>query len=417
MVVALLGALGLIAVAATQATAGAAPVKTATTAKPLSNPTTNRQPPLFSIEGGRCSPPPGSSSTAPSSSWDCQSPCLPHYDDFAFNGSPACNDLLLASINEAQAGERLPGFTLPSNFAKLTVPQQMFVLVNLERISRGVPPLVGLSPYLGPPAQSRGPRSTRPHFQARLRARAGLVPAHGRDVRLRGCVVGQRRQRLGCHVWLDVRRRLGRHGRHAQHSLQRSRIERLLGAPRRASWRVHGDDLRRLHRRRRVRLAGRAQLGRVLRAPARAPSPVPDAARVHLGRQRPARTAPGLGTHPSRLRRWAGTLPRGNRLNFDFDFPARVEQTGNDNHRRGRLSGGKPFRMSAPNGPRVGSRGDKHPGPHDVGEARAQLLEGRPRRCRNNAAPAALRPPGSSHRAIWEPFPTRQCGHPPGLRD
>jgi hypothetical protein len=131
VVVALLSGLGLTAVAATPATAGAAPVRAPATANPLSNPTTNRQPPLFSIEGGRCSPPPGSSSTAPASSWDCQSPCLPHYDDFAFNGSSACNDLLLASINEAQSGEHLPGFTLPSNFAKLTVPQQMFVLVNI----------------------------------------------------------------------------------------------------------------------------------------------------------------------------------------------------------------------------------------------------------------------------------------------
>jgi hypothetical protein len=131
----------------------------------LANPAANRQPPLFSIEGGRCSPPPGAPFSSPSSSWDCQSPCLPHYDDFAFNGSTACNDLLLASTNEAQIAEHLPGFTLPSNFADLTVPQQMFVLVNLERISRGVPPLVGLSPYLGPPAETAARDAEDPTFQ------------------------------------------------------------------------------------------------------------------------------------------------------------------------------------------------------------------------------------------------------------
>jgi hypothetical protein len=166
--VAVLSALGLIAVVAVAGApvaAGASPAKAAATANPLANPATNLQPPLFSIEGGRCSPPPGASSSAPSSTWDCQSPCLPHYDDFAFNGSTACNDLLLASTNEAQAAEHLPGFTLPSDFAKLTVPEQMFVLVDLERISRGVPPLVGLSPYLGPPAETAAHEAQDPTFQ------------------------------------------------------------------------------------------------------------------------------------------------------------------------------------------------------------------------------------------------------------
>jgi hypothetical protein len=165
LVAALLSALGMIAVAGAPGPAGAAPTLAAATANPLANPATNRQPPLFSTNGGRCSPPPGASSSTPSSSWDCQSPCLPHYNDFAFNGSPACNDLLLASINEAQAAEHLRGFTLPSNFTLLTVPQQMFVLVDLERISRGVPPLVGLSPSLGPPAQAAAREAEDPTFQ------------------------------------------------------------------------------------------------------------------------------------------------------------------------------------------------------------------------------------------------------------
>ncbi len=165
VVVALLSALGLVAATGTKATADAAPIRAPAIANPLANPAVNRQPPLYSVEGGRCWAPPGARFSSPSSSWDCQSPCLPHYDDFAFNGSTACNDLLLASINEAQVGEHLPGFTLPSNFADLTVTQQMFVLVNLERISRGVPPLVGLSPYLGPPAETAARDAEDPAFQ------------------------------------------------------------------------------------------------------------------------------------------------------------------------------------------------------------------------------------------------------------
>jgi hypothetical protein len=162
LVVAFLSALGLLAVTGAQATADAAPVRAPALSNPLANPAVNRQPPLYSVEGGRCWAPPGARF---SSSWDCQSPCLPHYDEFAFNGSTACNDLLLASINEAQIAEHLPGFTLPSNFADLNVPQQMFVLVNLERVSRGVPPLVGLSPYLGPPAETAARDAEDPTFQ------------------------------------------------------------------------------------------------------------------------------------------------------------------------------------------------------------------------------------------------------------
>jgi hypothetical protein len=166
VVVALLSAVGLLAVTGAQAGAEGSPLRAPATANPLANPAANRQPPQFSTETGMCSPPPGSSSSTPSKSWDCQSPCLPHYDDFAFNGSPACNDLLLASINASQAAEHLDGFTLPSNFAHLSVPEQMFVLVNLERISRRVPPLVGLSPYLDPPAQSAAVAAEDPRFQA-----------------------------------------------------------------------------------------------------------------------------------------------------------------------------------------------------------------------------------------------------------
>jgi hypothetical protein len=163
--VALVGAIELLAATASAATAGATPLRASALANPLTNPAANRQPPAFSIETGTCSPPPGAPSSGPSKSWVCQSPCLPHYDDFAFNGSSPCTDLLLASINEAQGAEHLNGFTLPSNFAELTVPEQMFVLVNLERISRGVPPLVGLSPYLGPPAETAARDAQDPTFK------------------------------------------------------------------------------------------------------------------------------------------------------------------------------------------------------------------------------------------------------------
>ncbi len=74
--------------------------------------------------------------------------------------------LLLSAIDQAQAAENLPGFVLPSNYFSLGATRQMFVFINLERISRGVPPLVGLSPYLSATATSAAGHLADPPFQA-----------------------------------------------------------------------------------------------------------------------------------------------------------------------------------------------------------------------------------------------------------
>lgn len=89
------------------------------------------------------------------------SPCTPSGGD----RWAACNDILLAAINTAQSSEHLRGFTLPSNFLSLDPAQQLFVWVNLERISRGVPPLVGLSPYLSAAATSALDKGEAPPFE------------------------------------------------------------------------------------------------------------------------------------------------------------------------------------------------------------------------------------------------------------
>jgi hypothetical protein len=83
-----------------------------------------------------------------------------------YNASRSCTDDLLASINQAQAAEGVPGFVLPSNYFSLSVTRQMFVLINLERISRGVPPFAGLSPYLSAVATTAASHQTDPPFQS-----------------------------------------------------------------------------------------------------------------------------------------------------------------------------------------------------------------------------------------------------------
>lgn len=124
---------------------------------PLANPTSNRQPPYLSIDTGACTQQPGQ---APK----CQSPCFPH-DKLVYNNSRACAKLLLTTTNAAQRAEKHGLLVLPSNYFGLSVTKQAFVLVNLERLSHGVPPLVGLSPYLSAAATAAAKKGEDPVFQ------------------------------------------------------------------------------------------------------------------------------------------------------------------------------------------------------------------------------------------------------------
>src|SRR5579871_4551088 len=47
----------------------------------------------------------------------------------------------IAAIDNARARENLPSLRLPANYYHLEPPQQQFILLNLERTDRGLPPL------------------------------------------------------------------------------------------------------------------------------------------------------------------------------------------------------------------------------------------------------------------------------------
>ena len=68
--------------------------------------------------------------------------------------STACTQALLAEINyglrHARACRPSPS---PSNWASLTVREQLFVIVDLERVDRGLQPFVGLSFFWNVDAQ------------------------------------------------------------------------------------------------------------------------------------------------------------------------------------------------------------------------------------------------------------------------
>jgi hypothetical protein len=130
----------------------------ASAANPLANPKTNRALPLFANSTGTCV-------DASGGGLSCQSPCYPD-GHFRYNASKNCTEVLLAAVNQAQTAEHLDDFTLPSNYFGLSPTKQLFVLVNLERVSRGVPPIVGLSPYLDSSATRAAERAEDPGFQS-----------------------------------------------------------------------------------------------------------------------------------------------------------------------------------------------------------------------------------------------------------
>ena len=117
---------------------------------PFANPSQNMPAPPLTYGSGLCT---GQEVNGIVS--NCSSPCYPSVrvepnGDWIFPlaDTPACTDLALKAINAAQASEHLPPLVLPRNYFHMNVAEQLFVLANLERVIRGVPPLVGLVPYL-----------------------------------------------------------------------------------------------------------------------------------------------------------------------------------------------------------------------------------------------------------------------------
>ena len=184
----------------------------------------------------------------------------PASPDGSRNTSPACTLLLLKAINLAQAAEHRTGFTLPSNYYRLAPAGQMFVLINLERITRGVPPLVGLplpqrrGRFGGAP--SRGPALTVFPWPGQ-----GVVPAAGRGARHGRCLgrrLGELCKLCFCGFRLVLRRRLGREGRHLELRSHERGCQRVLGPLGPVARALGGPGLPGLRRRRRLCLPSRA---------------------------------------------------------------------------------------------------------------------------------------------------------------
>jgi hypothetical protein len=67
--------------------------------------------------------------------------------------SPACIGAVLSALNHAHTLEGIRPMVLPAGFAALSIPQQLFVVVDLERVDRGLPAFAGLTTSLDRNAQ------------------------------------------------------------------------------------------------------------------------------------------------------------------------------------------------------------------------------------------------------------------------
>jgi hypothetical protein len=65
----------------------------------------------------------------------------------------ACTLYVLGAINRAHQREGLAPMVLPTNWYRLSTAQQLFVVADLERVARGLPPYLGLNAALSVSAE------------------------------------------------------------------------------------------------------------------------------------------------------------------------------------------------------------------------------------------------------------------------
>jgi hypothetical protein len=86
-----------------------------------------------------------------------------------------CVEVAVAATNRAHHVEGLSSLTLPKNFSRLSAEEQLLVLTDIERVSRGEPPVLGLSATANGFAQS----AAKANMDPSLPSASDLVDATG----------------------------------------------------------------------------------------------------------------------------------------------------------------------------------------------------------------------------------------------
>ena len=73
----------------------------------------------------------------------------------AADASTPCLRVALEAIDAARAKEGVRPMLLPANFSRLTIPEQLFVAIDRERVDRGLTPFTGLATALNEGAEGR----------------------------------------------------------------------------------------------------------------------------------------------------------------------------------------------------------------------------------------------------------------------
>jgi hypothetical protein len=92
-------------------------------------------------------------------------PPTPDYTKVCSGGidnSARCIAAVLAAVNHARALEHVRPMMLPAGFSSLSIPDQLLVAINLERVDRGLPPFAGLTSGLNRNAQVGADKATDP---------------------------------------------------------------------------------------------------------------------------------------------------------------------------------------------------------------------------------------------------------------
>ena len=128
----------------------------------VSNPSANIDPSPNFLATGACS--------FANAVWSCANPCVVGTASAlswpGYTGGVDCTNYILSAINNARAIEGVRPMVLPSNWFSLSVPEQLFVIADLERTARGLPPYVGINAALSADAQHSAATNSDPSIAA-----------------------------------------------------------------------------------------------------------------------------------------------------------------------------------------------------------------------------------------------------------
>jgi len=115
----------------------------------LVNPSVTIAPVPNFLDSGQCL------QSSPHAGFHCSNPCLTSTPSWPTpsDNHRACTRYVLSALNRARQLLHEPALSLPTNWCRLTTPQQLFVILNLERTSLGFAPYLGLNAALSITAQ------------------------------------------------------------------------------------------------------------------------------------------------------------------------------------------------------------------------------------------------------------------------